>query len=135
MRRRLILACLCVGAASPALATLPPAPDKMTIPVFFQLGSTEINSTVQRIAGIVGLTKYPYGGPIKIVGHTSKDEPGGMALSLARAQALRDRLIEFGARSEQFVLIEGIADQQPFGVNEPNVDAHNRRAEIFLERL
>lgn len=134
MRRRFVLASLCVGAVSPALATLPPAPDKMTIPVFFQLGSTDINNKTQQIAGIVGLTKYPYVGAIRIVGHTSKDEAEGMALSLARARALRDRLIEFGARPDQFVSIEGIADRQPFGVNEPNVDAHNRRAEIFLVR-
>ncbi len=135
MRRRFVLASLCVGAASPVLATLPPSPDSKTVWVHFQFGSTEIDNKTQQIAGIVGLTKYPYGGPIKIVGHTSKDEGEGMALSLARARALRDRLIEFGARPEQFVSIEGIADRQPFGVNEPNIDAHNRRAEIFLVRL
>lgn len=134
MRRRLVLASLCVGAASPARATLPPSPHNRSITIFFQSGSTGIDNKLQRIAGIVGLTKYPYNGPVKIVGHTSKDEVEGTTLSQARALAVHDRLIEFGARPEQFVSVEGIADRQPFAMNDPNNNALNRRVEIYLER-
>lgn|GEM_PF-2429639 len=131
MRRRFVLASLGVGAASPVLATPPPPPQRHTISIFFDQGSTWINTELHKFKGIAHATKYPYSGPIRIVGHTSKDEEEGMALSLARAQGTRDRLIEFGVRPQQFESVEGVADQQPL---DPKDDGLNRRVVISLEQ-
>lgn len=135
MRRRAALTGLYLGVTSPAHAWIP-RPACTSMMVLFRFGSTEYNNPdKQRFPSMAYEIRTNYFGPIKIVGHTAKNESGGMALSLARAEAVRDQLIASGISPAQITSVEGVADRQPWlKDDEPNAEDVRRRVEIFLKR-
>ncbi len=104
--------------------------------VLFRFGSTEYNNPdKQRFPSTAYEIRTNYFGPIKIVGHTAKNETNGMALSLARAQTVRDQLIASGISPAQITSVEGVADRQPWVKDdERHAEDIRRRVEIFLKR-
>lgn len=101
----------------------------------FEPGSSRLTPESQaQLAGIVAQAAARKGGEIVVVGHTDRvgSPQANDALSLQRARAIRELLIERGFTPE---LIEaaGRGEREPVVPTEPNVDEpRNRRAEIWV---
>lgn len=118
----------------PALLALkPPNPDTYTLN--FQPGTSDLTAeSIGRLDQIIAAARARAGGEIVIVGHTDREGAADAndALSLQRANAIRDVLILRGFQSE---LIEpvGRGERDPVVPTEDNVpEPRNRRADIIV---
>lgn len=125
------------------LLTVHNTPDSTIISIrgdgAFASGSAEVDPaylpTLARIAA--ALNRFP--GDLTITGHTD-DQPvstnqfrSNMALSVARADAVRQRLLTANLSGERSINIAGAGDTQPIDANTtPAGRAHNRRVDIVL---
>jgi len=120
-----------------------PVPEMVVAPIVKQrvitLGSsneligsnaeTELQEVFEELAEWTSVTG------IRVVGHTDSEgsEASNQKLSIKRAQAIAEKLIEFGVAQELFEL-EGKGEMQPIGDNSTTAGrAVNRRVEIEVE--
>jgi outer membrane protein OmpA-like peptidoglycan-associated protein len=103
----------------------------------FQAGSTDLTAAslgaLDEFAQIIAEEGLD-GRAITIVGHTDSqgDPDTNRELSLNRAQAVKDRLVELGVGSES-VAVEGRGDTEPFGDNATaDGRALNRRIDLWV---
>ena len=123
-----------VRQAYPQLLTQrPPAPEKFVLE--FEPGTSQLTADSQaRLADIMARAQARAGGEIVVTGHT--DRQGTLeandALSLRRANAIRDLLIEGGFQSD-LVEAVGRGEREPVVPTEDDVvEPRNRRAEIVV---
>jgi outer membrane protein OmpA-like peptidoglycan-associated protein len=115
------------------LALQPEAPDSFVLE--FEPGTSELTGESQaRLADVIQNAQGRAGGEIVVIGHT--DRQGSLeandTLSLQRAQAVRDLLIEQGFKAE---LIEAVGrgEREPLVATEDEVvEPRNRRAEVVV---
>ncbi len=110
---------------------------KVNIPtdISFDTGRSEVKPGLRPV--LDSFARSINGNPnatVQIVGHT--DSTGGDAvnnpLSVARAQATRDYLVERGVQSSR-ISIDGRGEHQPIATNDTDTGrARNRRVEIFV---
>ena len=131
----LLVAC----ASEPQLVTAPPAPQPQqpaNFMVFFDWDRSDITPQARGTIQQAAQAHRSMGNvPISLVGHADKSGPNNynMALSLRRANAVKDTLIREGV-SQQAISVSGRGEEQPLvqtadGVREPQ----NRRVEIVLQ--
>ena len=118
----------------PALVRLrPPAPQKFTLR--FQPGTSDLTpESAGELDAIIASARARAGGEIVIVGHTDRqgDAAANDALSLLRANAIRDILTNKGFKTELIDAV-GRGEREPAVPTEDDVvEPLNRRAEIFV---
>lgn len=103
--------------------------------VFFDWDKSDLNAqsidTIQRAAAAY---RTKGGAQIKATGHTDRSGPEvyNMALSLRRANAVKDALVQAGVR-ESDISIVGLGESQPLVPTADGVrEAQNRRVEIVI---
>ncbi|MDQ7742844.1 OmpA family protein [Hydrogenophaga pseudoflava] len=118
----------------PALLRLaPPAPQRFTLN--FQPGTSDLTpDSAAQLDQVVAAARARSGGEIVIVGHTDRQGAADAndALSLRRANAIRDLLVGKGFRPE---LVEpvGRGEREPVVSTDDDVpEPRNRRAEVFV---
>lgn len=123
-----------VQAAYSALLALPlPAPVRFTLQ--FEPGSSALTAdSLQQLKDIVAQARARAGGEIVVVGHTDRTgtPQANDALSLQRAQAVRELLIQQGFAAD---LIEAVGrgEREPLVPTEARVsEPRNRRADIIV---
>ena len=110
--------------------------------LYFANGSSQIRKKYGKtLRDIVKMQKQK-GGKLKVIGHassrTSNTDPlrhqiTNFRISMARARAVAQRLVRYGASSNSIEVV-GLADQQRvYQEIMPTGEAGNRRVEIFLE--
>jgi outer membrane protein OmpA-like peptidoglycan-associated protein len=115
------------------LALMPPKEDRFTL--HFLPGTSELTSeSVARLDSIIAAARNRSGGEMVIVGHTDRQgaAEANDALSLRRAQSIRDVLIQRGFMAD---LIEpvGRGEREPAVPTEDGVaEPRNRRADIIV---
>jgi OmpA-OmpF porin, OOP family len=115
------------------LALQPPPPQRYTLN--FLPGTSELTpESMAGLDGIISAARARSGGEIVIVGHTDRQGAADAndALSLRRANAIRDVLVERGFKAE---LIEpvGRGEREPAVPTEDDVpEPRNRRADIIV---
>lgn len=115
------------------LAVQPPPEQRYVLQ--FETGTSRLTADSQaQLPGILVQAKARIGGEMVVVGHTDRvgAPPANDALSLQRAQVVRELLIAQGFKPE---LIEAVGrgEREPVVPTEPNVDEpRNRRAEIIV---
>jgi type VI secretion system protein ImpK len=104
----------------------------------FESGSAELVEYIDPIIFKIGQTLESVEGKIVITGHTDDKPiftskfPSNWHLSLARATALTDRLLDSGALKSR-VIPEGVGDARPLVENDSESNRSiNRRIEIDL---
>jgi outer membrane protein OmpA-like peptidoglycan-associated protein len=119
-----------VWCAEPAMIIRAPS-----FMVFFDWDKFDLNlaaiDTIQRAATAY---KTKGGAQIKASGHTDRSGPEvyNMALSLRRANAVKDALVRAGVR-EQDISVVGLGESQPLVRTADGVrEAQNRRVEIVI---
>ena len=120
-------------AWSLALATLPPKepPDYFYL-VFFEPGSTELSAQARAtIAGAVRESKEWAQLPVFVDGHGDAAESAatGIALSQARAEAVKAELIRAGVAPNRIQRVKGYGNSKPF---RPKGEMLDRRVEIRI---
>lgn len=115
------------------LALQPPPPQRFTLN--FKPGTSEL--TPESLAGldaIMAAARARDGGEIVIVGHTDRQgaAEANDALSLRRANAIRDVLVSRGFKAELINPV-GRGEREPVVPTEDNVpEPRNRRAELIV---
>ena len=109
----------------------------------FAQSSARLDERDRSILRQVAAIQRQSGGRLIVVGHASsrtqqlnkiEHEIANLDVSMARANAVADVLVESGVARGQ-VSVEAVADGQPMFVESmPTGEAGNRRAEIFLLR-
>lgn len=102
--------------------------------ITFATGSATITSTrdletIKRLVSQAETTK------LNIVGHTDNvgNPDSNRVLSRARAEAVRQYLVDNGIPSDRFQLVEGRGDSEPVASNDTKVgQAKNRRVDVTL---
>jgi outer membrane protein OmpA-like peptidoglycan-associated protein len=125
--------------APPAAAAPPPAPQAAAPPsfmVFFDWDSARLSeASLNVVRQAAAAFKNKGSARIRATGHTDTSGPDGynMALSLRRANAVKDALIRDGVPSAAITVVgvgkAGLLVQTADGVREPQ----NRRVEIVIE--
>ncbi len=90
---------------------------------------------LEKIARIAEFLKEHPDRDIIVAGHTALagTSEGRLALSIARARAVADRLVELGARTPLHIQVEGFGADRPVSDNStPEGMARNRRVEIII---
>ena len=111
----------------------PPAPQRFTLN--FLPGTSDLTpESVAQLDAVVSAARGRSGGEIVIVGHTDRQgaAEANDALSLRRADAIRDILVGKGFRAD---LIEpvGRGEREPLVPTEDNVpEPRNRRADVIV---
>lgn len=105
--------------------------------VFFDEGSAEVSAKAKK--ELFGAFTSPpgfcsYGGPnvyVCLTGNTDKsgDEPANRRLSLRRAEAVANYLIEIGVARDH-IAVRGLGSSQPLVPNGPPSEPQNRRVEV-----
>lgn len=115
------------------LKLVPPAPERFTLN--FLPGTSDLTpESVAELDQVVANARSRSGGEIVIVGHTDRQGAADAndALSLRRANAIRDLLVAKGFRPE---LVEpvGRGEREPVVPTEDDVpEPRNRRAEVLV---
>jgi outer membrane protein OmpA-like peptidoglycan-associated protein len=115
------------------LSLQPPESEKFVLN--FLPGTSQLTpeSTAQ-LDGIIGRARARSGGEIVIIGHTDRQGPAEAndALSLRRANAIRDVLIERGFKGDLIQPV-GRGERDPLVPTEDDVaEPRNRRAELVV---
>ncbi len=101
----------------------------------FQPGSSQLTPESQaQLPGVIREARQRSGGEIIVVGHTDRQGPADAndRLSLARAQAIKDLLVQQGFDPE-LVEAVGRGEREPLVPTEDEVvEPRNRRAEILV---
>lgn len=111
----------------------PPAPQRYTL--HFQPGTSELTpESLAELDAVITAARARSGGEIVVVGHTDRQgaAEANDALSLRRANAIRELLITKGFRGE---LVEpvGRGEREPVVATEDDVpEPRNRRADIIV---
>ncbi len=123
---------------APATAPPPPPPAPQSFMVFFDWDSAKLNP---QATGVVGQAAAAYktkgGARINATGHTdtSGTEAYNMALSLRRANAVKDALVQQGVPATAISVVgrgqQGLLVQTGPNVREPQ----NRRVEIAIQQM
>lgn len=122
-----------VAAAYPLLMLQPPPPAKFVLE--FEPGTSSLTAASgASLADVIKTAQARAGGEIVITGHTDRQgtREANDALSLERAQAIRQLLIEQGFKGE---LIEAVGrgEREPVVPTEDEVaEPRNRRADIVV---
>ena len=124
------------GAAEAAPPPPPPQPTAQTFMVFFDWDRSNLSAqALQTIKQAAGAYKTKGSARITATGHTDKSGPENynMALSLRRANAVKDALVREGVPATAISVV-GKGETQPLvqtadGVREPQ----NRRVEIVIQ--
>ena len=116
-----------------ALAALPPRPKSYTL--YFEVDSDRLTakSATQAIAVLAEIAARPVADVI-VIGHTDRvgDSAYNDTLSLQRAQALRDLLIEKGGDAAR-ITVAGRGEREPLVPTADEVpEPRNRRAELSV---
>ena len=102
----------------------------------FQADSASLApAELDKIASIAELLKAHPDRDIIVAGHTALagTNEGRLALSIARARAVADRLVALGARSPLHIQVEGYGAERPISDDStPEGMARNRRVEIII---
>ena len=108
----------------------------------FRSGSATLNEALQALMTTIAGALQQESGPIKVVGHTDNVPirrttrfPSNLALSQARAETVREVLIDAGVDPARIGEPEGRADSEPLPGLDPNSRAgraRNRRVEIVI---
>ncbi|WP_322010014.1 OmpA family protein [Paraburkholderia sp. J12] len=113
----------------PAVVTL----DSMSL---FDSGKAQLKpGSTRAMVGALEMIKAHPDKRILVAGYTDNEgrPPGNLALSTARAQAVRDWLIEASGMAATQFAIQGYGDTRPIASNDtPSGRARNRRVEITL---
>lgn len=110
--------------------------------VLFANGSAKISEKYARMLQDIAKMQKEGGATVRVVGHASSrtrntspmgHQVANFRISLARAQAVADRLVRYGA-ARQRITVTGVADNEPiYQEIMPLGEAGNRRAEIYLD--
>ena len=124
------------GAAPPPPPPPPPQPQATSFMVFFDWDRSNLSAqALQTIKQAAGAFKAKGSARITATGHTDTSGPENynMALSLRRANAVKDALVREGVPATAIAVIgrgeQGLLVPTPDGVREPQ----NRRVEIVLQ--
>jgi outer membrane protein OmpA-like peptidoglycan-associated protein len=113
-------------------ATMITAPSFM---VFFDWDKSDLNAaSIETIAKAAAAYRAKGGAQIKATGHTDTSGPDtyNMALSLRRANAVKDALVRDGV-PERDISVVGVGESQPLVRTADGVrEAQNRRVEIVI---
>jgi outer membrane protein OmpA-like peptidoglycan-associated protein len=119
-----------VWCAEPAMIIRAPS-----FMVFFDWDKSDLNpAAIDTIERAAAAYKTKGGAQIKASGHTDRSGPEvyNMALSLRRANAVKDALVRAGVR-EQDISVVGLGESQPLVRTADGVrEAQNRRVEIVI---
>jgi outer membrane protein OmpA-like peptidoglycan-associated protein len=103
--------------------------------VFFDWDKSDLNATsIETIAKAAAAYRAKGGAQIKATGHTDTSGPDtyNMALSLRRANAVKDALVRDGV-PERDISVVGLGESQPLVKTADGVrEAQNRRVEIVI---
>ncbi len=123
---------------APATATPPPPPAPQSFMVFFDWDSAKLNPQATSVVGQAAAAYKTKGGArINATGHTdtSGTEAYNMALSLRRANAVKDALVQQGVPATAISVVgrgqQGLLVQTGPNVREPQ----NRRVEIAIQQM
>ncbi len=120
---------------APATAPPPPPPAPQSFMVFFDWDSAKLNTQASNvISQVAGAYKTKGGARITATGHTdtSGSEQYNMALSLRRANAVKDALVKEGVPATAISVV-GRGEQGLLVQTGPNVrEPQNRRVEIAI---
>ncbi|MBT9550505.1 MAG: OmpA family protein [Hydrogenophaga sp.] len=115
------------------LALQPPPPQRYTLN--FQPGTSDLTpESMSRLDTILAAARARSGGEIVIVGHTDRQGAADAndALSLRRANAIRDVLVSRGFKTELIDPV-GRGEREPVVPTEDDVpEPRNRRAELIV---
>ena len=124
------------GASAPPPPPQTPAPQATSFMVFFDWDRSNLSAqALQTIKQAAAAFKAKGSARITATGHTDTSGPENynMALSLRRANAVKDALVREGVPATQIAVIgrgeQGLLVPTPDGVREPQ----NRRVEIVLQ--
>jgi OmpA-OmpF porin, OOP family len=111
----------------------PPAPQRFTLN--FLPGTSNLTpESLSELGAVVSAAQARSGGEIVVIGHTDRQGAADAndALSLRRANAIRDLLVEKGFRGD-LVAPVGRGEREPLIATEDDVpESRNRRAEIIV---
>ncbi len=103
--------------------------------VFFDWDKSELNAaSLETISKAAAAYRAKGGAQIKSIGHTDRSGPDtyNMALSLRRANAVKDALVRDGV-PERDISVVGLGESQPLVPTADGVrEAQNRRVEIVI---
>ena len=103
--------------------------------VFFDWDKSDLNAaSIETIAKAASAYRAKGGAQIKATGHTDTSGPDtyNMALSLRRANAVKDALVRDGV-PERDISVVGVGESQPLVRTADGVrEAQNRRVEIVI---
>ena len=111
----------------------PPAPQRFTLN-FLPGTSTLTPESTAQLDSVITAARARSGGEIVVVGHTDRQGAADAndTLSLRRANAIRDLLVEKGFRGD-LVAPVGRGEREPLVATEDDVpEPRNRRAEIIV---
>jgi len=124
------------GAAAPAPPPPPPRVEATSFMVFFDWDRSNLSQqALNTIRQAAGAFKTKGNARITATGHTDTSGPEAynMALSLRRANAVKDALVREGVPATAIAVVgrgeQGLLVQTPDGVREPQ----NRRVEIVIQ--
>ena len=104
---------------------------------FFSMGRTELNPNAKTLIGIVAGAIRDLPNKLILQGHTDshaypiESKVTNWSLSANRADAARKELLKAGIIGHRISKLEGLADTQPFFI-EDKFDPSNRRISIIL---
>jgi chemotaxis protein MotB len=100
----------------------------------FEPATARPTMTLQRIVAMIGSVLEGTVNPVAVAGHLGAQTPGidPWELSVDRAHAVRERLVDSGLRRGRIARVTGHADRKL--ANEDPTDPRNRRVEITLLR-
>ena len=123
---------------APATAPPPPPPAPQSFMVFFDWDSAKLNPQATNVVGQAAAAYKTKGGArITATGHTdtSGSEAYNMALSLRRANAVKDALVQQGVPATAIAVV-GRGEQGLLVQTGPNVrEPQNRRVEIVIAQM
>ena len=115
------------------LALIPPPPQRFVLN--FAPGTSDlVPESLAQLDTVIEAARQRAGGEIVVIGHTDRQGPDDAndALSLRRAQAVRDLFLQRGFRGE-LVIPVGRGEREPLVPTDDGVaESRNRRAEVIV---